>query len=217
MRGNTAGQRKASLRLALVLAGSCVAAAGVGFGGFSAWQVTTENDGNAFTIGAIHHTNTVGSATCNDSSVTPATTCAVIYSSASGAYAAPGDSLSGTVTINIPSSSTLSSTMTLGPAASNPYTNNPSSSSLCSNLQLTITDGESGATTGNVYGGASGASLASFTSPVSVKTSGTSSTWNSGNSDTFTFTVTYPAVSGGNPISDMGSSCTAKFLFTQSA
>ena len=210
-------QGRTRLRLALVFGLCTIAALGIGFGGFSAWQVTTENDGNTFSNGAVHHTNTVGSTTCNDSAVTPATTCAVIYATPNGTYEAPGSSLSGTVTINIPASSTFASTMTLGPAASSPYTNNPSSSTLCTSLQLEITDGESGAATGNVYGGASGASLSAFTSPVAIKTSGGSSSWVSGNSDTFTFTVTYPNNPSGNNISEEGASCTAKFLFAQSS
>ena len=210
-------RKKTRLRLALVLGLSAIAAAGIGFGGFSAWQVTTENDGNTFANGAVHHTNTVGSTTCSDNSVTPATTCAVIFATPNGSYEAPGSSLSGTVTINIPSSNTFASTMTVGPAASTPYTNTPSSSTLCTSLQLQITDGESGATTGNVYGGSSGASLASFTSAVSIKTSAGSSSWNNGDHDTFTFTVTYPDNPSGNNISEEGATCTAKFLFTQNS
>jgi hypothetical protein len=207
------------IRLALILGAASVGTAAIGFGGFSAWQVTTENDGNAFTTGAVHHTNTVGSTTCNDSSVTPATTCAVIYATAGGSYQKPGDSIQGTVTISIPSSSTLPSTLTLGPAASSPYTNSPSSSTLCSTLLLQITDGESGAATGNVYGGSAGASLSSFTSAAAIKTSGGATSWSSGNSDTFTFKVTYPNVTSGsgNSTAEMGSTCTAKFLFTQSS
>jgi hypothetical protein len=159
----------------------------------------------------------VGSTTCNDSSVTPATTCAVIYATSGGSYQKPGDNLQGAVSISIPSSSTLASTMTLGPAASSPYTNSPSSSTLCSTLLLQVTDGESGATTGNVYGGSNGASLSAFTTPVSIKTSGGSTSWSNGNSDTFTFKVTYPNVTSGsgNSTAEMGSTCTAKFLFTQ--
>jgi len=208
---------RGKLRLALVLGASTVAALGIGYGGFSAWQVTTENDGNAFTTGAVHHINTVGATVCDDSSVLPATVCGVIYSTASGAYQKPGDSLTGTVTINIPASSTLSSTMTLGPAAATPYTNNPVTSTLCGSLLLQVTDGEGGATAGNVYGGAAGASLSAFTTPVSIKTSGGSATWVIGNSDAFTFKVTYPNVVTGNPAVEMGSTCTAKFLFTQSS
>jgi hypothetical protein len=207
--------RGGPLRLALVIGASAVAATAIGFGGFSAWQVTTENDGNAFTTGAVHHTNTVGSTTCNDSSVSPATTCAVIYATTGGSYQKPGDSIQGTVTISIPSSSTLPSTMTVGPAASSPYTNSPSSSTLCSTLLLQVTDGETGATTGNVYGGSGGASLSAFTSAVAIKNSAGSSSWASGDSDTFTFKVTYP--SGSTSTAEMGSTCTAKFLFTQSS
>jgi len=207
------------VRLAAILGISAVAAAAIGYGGFSAWQVTTENDGNAFAAGAIHHTNTVGSTTCNDSSVTPTTTCGVIYATAGGSYQRPGDSLTGTVTISIPASSTLSSSMTLGPAASSPYTNSPSSSTLCSSLLLQVTDGESGATTGNVYGGASGASLTAFTTAAAIKNSGGSATWASGDSDTFTFKVSYPNVTtgSGNSSAEMASTCTAKFLFTQAS
>ncbi len=211
-----AALRKAGrTRLALVLAAGSIAAAGIGFGGLSAWQVTTENDGNAFSTGAIHHTNTVGSTTCNDSSVTPATTCAVIYATAGGTYQKPGDSIQGTVTISIPASSTLTSTMTVGPAASTPYTNSPGSSTLCSTLLLQVTDNESGATQGNVYGGSSGASLSAFTSAAAIKTSAGSSSWVSGDSDAYTFKVTYPSSSSST--AEMGSTCTAKFLFTQSS
>jgi hypothetical protein len=51
---------KRSVRLALVLGAAVAGTALVGWGGLAAWQAYTQNAGNAFAVGTLTHTNTVG-------------------------------------------------------------------------------------------------------------------------------------------------------------
>jgi spore coat-associated protein N len=186
-----------NLHLAALAAGTLAVAGLIGFGGLAAWTVTTQNNGSTFATGTVHHTNLakVGGAgagvSCNDT--TSPASCGVIFTLAA---AKPGSSTTGTVQLT--NTGTLPSTFTLTLASATGGT-------LCNSLNALIVDNE--ATPATVYN----ASLSAM-GAQSLKASTASATWNTSDTGTYTFTISLPA---GSANSDMGQTCTAAYLWTQ--
>src|SRR5215469_8638713 len=90
-------RRRSGPRLFLILGLSVMATAAVSFGGLALWTVTTQNNGNSFATGSIHHQNdahlngALAPVTCTDQSTPAATACGAIFQIAN---AGPGSSIS---------------------------------------------------------------------------------------------------------------------------
>ncbi|MGD1034383.1 MAG: hypothetical protein ABR977_08115 [Candidatus Dormibacteria bacterium] len=194
---------KRSLRLALVMGAAVAGTALVGWGGLAAWQAYTQNNGNAFAVGSLAHSNVANGSTVTcystTSSAQAATTpCAVIVSG------------------NIMSSSWTGATGTVaitntGTLASNFSLSSPSApvGSLCADLSLTVTGQDSPTPYVNQ------ASIGSI-SPTPLNTGAGASNWATGATNTFTFAVA-PATGFGSNDAVLGQTCTFNVLFTQSA
>jgi hypothetical protein len=194
-RKKTKGRKAAAL---FMLGGGTIAALGlVGFGGMSAWTVATQNNGSTFATGTVHHSNLakVGGAgagvSCTDA--TSPASCGVIFTLAG---AKPGSSTTGTVQLTNTGSLASTFQLTLASAAGG---------TLCTSLNAQIVDNEAGAVT--VYNG----SLAAMTAQ-NLKQSAGNPIWNTGDSGTYTFTISLPL---GSANSDMGQTCTAAYTWTQ--
>lgn len=195
-RKKSKGRKAAAL---FMLGGGTIAALGlVGFGGMSAWTVATQNNGSTFATGTVHHSNLakVGGAgagvACTDA--TSPASCGIIFTLAG---AKPGSSTTGTVQLTNTGSLTSTFQLTLASATGG---------TLCTSLNAQVVDNEtSGAVT--VYNG----SLAAMTAQ-NLKQTASSTTWNNGDSGTYTFTISLPLASVN---SDMGQTCTAAYTWTQ--
>lgn len=201
----TPEKKRRRLRAGIALGATFVATWVVGFGGLALWTVVTENDNSSFSNGAVHHTNTAavtagGSVTCDDNQTLPATTCGIIFDVVG---ASPGFSRQvGTVQItntgSIPTTFQLSLKSAVVSGAG---------TTLCGTLQVSISDSEAPPVT--VYSGG----LSAMPAQSLARQAG-GLTWNSGDSDTFAFTLTLPTTS---PSSDQNSTCTVDYLWTQSS
>ncbi len=186
------------IRAGLTLAITTLALSAIGFGGLAGWSVSTPNAATVFAGGSMVLSDSVGANTCTATlSSTPATGCAVIFSSANIPLG-PGDSAPGTVTIT--NNGTLPADIELTETA----TPSPSTSSICSELDLTI-NGDAGPTNYTP----TPTTLAAFASTTGVALSTPLAA--SGGSDTYNFDVSMNAAA---PSSDSGQSCTAAFTFT---
>ncbi len=175
-----------------------MASAAIGFGGLAAWTVTTQNNGSSFSAGTVHHTNKATSNITVTNATGPASviaTCSDVTSPGSCGLvinvfnARPGASATGS--IQITNTGTLASAFTFNLVGA-PV------GALCNDLTLQVVDNEA-APQAVAIGG-------------SIRTSGGSLTFNPADTGTYTFTVTLSAAA---PVSDMGASCTAPFIFTQ--
>jgi hypothetical protein len=198
-------QLRAGMVFVLVLAGTAL----IGWGGFAAWQAVTQNNGSTATTLGVHMSNVAAvyggtAVTCTDQNSPSA--CGAIFA-AQGITPGYGPTKVGSVTITntgtepstfqlLLSSATVGSADPLWTAADN---------TLCSDLQLTVTDSESPAFT--VYSG----SLAAMPAKA-IATSGGAATWNPGASDTFNFSLALPS---GGVTTDEDSVCTAAFTWGQ--
>jgi hypothetical protein len=193
---------KRSVRMALVLSAAVAGSALIGWGGLAAWQAYTQNNGNAFSVASLSHTNVAnGGVTCNstNSSATAASTpCSVIVSGSSLTSGWTGS----TGTVVITDTGALPSTFSVS-------TPSAPTGSLCPALNLTIT----GADSVTPYVSQTGIAAISAT-PLNTSTGSTA--WSSTNSNTFTFHVT-PESGFGTDNSVPGESCNFNVLFTQSA
>jgi hypothetical protein len=183
------------LGLVALIGGTIAAACLIGFGGLAAWTVTTQNAGNAFAAGSVHHTNLakLNGAGVGTSCTDQAGVCGVIFTLAN---AKPGSSVSGTVQITNNAGS-LPSTFSLSLSSS--------SGALCASLNASITDNET--TPQNFYNGTLSAMGAQ-----SLKSSAGNASWPASDTGTYTFTITLPASSANT---DMGQTCTAAYTWTQ--
>jgi hypothetical protein len=199
---------KRSVRLALVLGAAVAGTALVGFGGLAAWQAYTQNAGNAFAVGTLSHTNQVGAGVvCNStlSSSAPGA-CSVIVGGPVGSPTQLTSEFTGTSgTVTIKNTGSLSSTFQmLMPSA-------PAGGALCSDLTLTVKDGESPAAT--VY---PMTALTAQMAPVALNSSAGIATWAQNDSNTFTFTI---GVTSGYSTDDsvLGTSCGFTINFVQAS
>ena len=188
-----------SLRVALVLGAAIGGTALVGWGGLAAWTAYTQNSGNAFTAGSLSHTNNVS---CTSGS-TPTICNAIVTASNMGSG---WSGASGTVVIK--NTGSLPSTFTL----SSPSGDLPSGS-LCADLNLTITDGESAPAT--VYSSTNGISTSSGIPSSALKADNGDSSWAQNDQGTFTFSVTPNNPTYENNQSAPQESCTFDVLFSQ--
>ncbi|MBV8194403.1 MAG: hypothetical protein JOY80_02630, partial [Candidatus Dormibacteraeota bacterium] len=125
----------------------------------------------------------------------------------------PGSSTTGTLTIT--NTGTLASTFSLAqPSSATPTASSSEAghTTLCTDLSLTITDNESGATTGNVYGGSSGLTLVMGSTTAALKSSAGATSWPNNASGVYTFTVTLPSTS---PYTDENATCTSTFQVSE--
>lgn len=194
-----------TLRLSLALGMTAASAAVVGAGGLAAWTVVTENDNSTVATGSVHHSNVAtvnggAAVTCNDTN-SPAS-CGAVFTVAG---MKPGQSVNNN-TVKITNTGSLQSTFVLSQPSA-PVTTSAvgGHTTLCSNLTMTIVDNES--TPATIYNGA-----ITMAAGVNLKASTGSVNFNNGDSGTYTFTITLPATS---PYTDSESTCTAKFLWTQ--
>ena len=202
---------KRSVRLALVLGAAVAGTALVGFGGLAAWQAYTQNSGNTFSVGTLSHTNVVtgNGVTCGsttDSSKAAATPCKVIVTGDIDTSSWGGAHNSVVITNDTTS---MPSTFSLSSPASD-----PPQGGLCAYLSLQVSGIDS--PIGSPY---VSQSLIGSINSTQLNTSGGNSTWNAGDSNTFTFTV-----SAGTGFADpantdkvLGQTCTFDVLFTQAA
>jgi hypothetical protein len=197
-------KNRRSVRLALVLGAAVAGTALVGWGGLAAWQAYTQNSGNAFSVGSLSHTNVAnGGVVCTATETTTAaaeTPCQVIVSGTSLTSAWTGST--GSVVI------TNTGALTTSFAVSSPPADAPTGA-LCGDLNLTVT----GADSATPYASQTGiAPLAS----TPLNDSAGDAAWATGDSNTFTFSVT-PGSTFGSDDSVPGESCSFDVLFTQSA
>ncbi len=200
-------KKRRGLRLFFILGATILGTGAIGFGGLALWTVTTQNNGNQFATGSVHHSNTArlngagAPIACTD--VTSPGPCGVIYTIAN---AGPGDSITGNVTLV--NTGTRNSTFTLGPGTgANAQTASPAGSNLCNDLNLTIVDNNPIPVT--VYNG----SLSAFSTTANLGQAAGSNTWAPGDQNRFTFTVTLPI--GTSNVTDMSAACTGGFLWSQ--
>ena len=132
---------------------------------------------------------------CNDGNSPLA--CGIVFTSLPGQK--PGNSTSGTVQIT--SNASLQTTFNVSEVSA---VTTGAGATLCHDLTLTIVDSEGAPVT--VYSGA----LDALPS-LGVNTTGGSVNWNNTDTDTFNFTASL----GGSASSDMGSTCTVAFLWSQ--
>lgn len=191
-----------------------IAAVGVGFGGMSAWQVTTQNNGNTVSTGSVHHSNTTtldaggnsATTTCLDSGSASPGTCGMIFKISA---LKPGGSSSNTLTLT--NTGTLASSFVLT-EPSTPVTSSPESghTTLCASLTLVITDNESMPAT--LYSNPIVMGQGGSPTSVTLKASNGNTSWAQSNSGIFTFAITLPTSS---VYTDSDSTCTAAMLITQ--
>ena len=198
---------RVGLVLLLVLAGTAL----IGWGGLAAWQAVTQNNNSYAQTDGVHMQNVATitypssqtPVTCTDQ--TSPSSCGAIFqvSSITPGFSQPA----GTVQITNIGTEASNFTLNLKSAAVSADDSfwTASDTTLCADLQLAVVDSE--ATPRTVYSG----SLASMTS-ASLYSSLASTTWNPGDSDTFTFTVSLPTSS---PNTDEDSKCTAVFTWGQ--
>jgi hypothetical protein len=196
-------QLRAGMVFVLVLAGTAL----IGWGGLAAWQAVTQNNGSTASTLGVHMQNVATETgmepvTCTD--LTSPGDCGAIFT-ASGIT--PGySSQVGTVTITNTGTEASTFGLSLQSAVAD-----PGDSTLCADLQLTVTDLASPLVP--VYSG----SLAAWTDVVAIPDSGGNPTWTQGASDTFSFSLTLPSTIQGapDPATDEDSECTAAFTWTQ--
>lgn len=201
---------RAGMVLVLVLAGTAL----IGWGGLAAWQAVTQNNGSTATTLGVHHSNaatvTGGTAVqCNDQS--SPTACGAIFD-VTGITPGYGPTQVGTVTITNTGSEASTFALQLTPSA--PPTVSAADSfwtasdtTLCSDLQLAVTDSEG--TAHSYYSGP----LDSMPTLTGLMDSSGNTRWVTGASDTFNFSLALPSTS---PNTDEDSTCTASFTWGQS-
>lgn len=205
------------IRAIVTLSVTGVATAAIGFGGLAAWTAVTENDGSSFATGTVHHSNgatanvsvvnATGSAVpiVNCTDATSPGACGLIINVTA---AKPGAVATGTVKIT--NTGSLDSTFALSQVGA-PVVGG-AGVTLCGDLTLQVQDNESPVGTPVTT-----QALTAVTGSYALKTSNTSpihsnsATWSTTDTGTFTFTFSLP----GSVNTDQGSTCTAKFLFTQ--
>ncbi|MGA8015924.1 MAG: hypothetical protein WCB85_08415 [Candidatus Dormiibacterota bacterium] len=198
---------RAGMVLLLVLAGTAL----IGFGGLAAWQAVTQNNGSTASTLGVHHSNvatvTGGTAvSCTDQ--TSPSACGVIFdvSKITPGY---GPTQAGTVAItNIGSeTSTFSLQLSAAPAVTGDDSFwTASDDTLCSDLQLTISDSQ---TASHIY---YSGSLVSMPTLSNLMDNGGNTNWITGATDTFKFTLALP---NSSPNTDEDSTCTASFTWGQ--
>ena len=191
---------KRSVRLALVLSAAVAGTALVGWGGLAAWQAYTQNNGNAFSVSTLSHTNVASNGvTCSSttsSALAASTPCSVIVNGSSLTSSWTGST--GSVVITDTGALASSFTVSTPAAPTGP---------LCAALNLSITDADSGTPYVTQTG------IAAIT-PTPLKTSTGSSSWAQNNSNTFNFNVT-PETGFATDNSVPGETCSFDVLFTQ--
>jgi hypothetical protein len=197
---------RAGMVFVLVLAGTAL----IGWGGLAAWQAVTQNNGSTASTLGVHHSNvatvTGGTAvTCNDQ--TSPAACGAIFD-VTGITPGYGPTQVGTVAIT--NTGTEASTFDLflksATVSGDDAYWTAADNTLCSDLQLTVTDSETVVHT--LYSGP----LSGMTTPVALSDSGGHATWNPGATDTFNFSLALP---GASPNTDEDSMCTAAFQWGQ--
>lgn len=196
--------KRRTARLAIVLGATVAGTAVIGWGGLAAWQAYTENNGNTVTAGTVSHTNKVDAGTpCNSKPSLP-NACDVIFNVSGITPTWAGV----THTVVITNTGSLTSTFALSTNTAGTTTVHAPTGNLCGDLNLSVTDANgnsifNGAMTGSING-------------VALVNSANSGAWATNDSDTFTFAITAGTGLATNS-ADAGQSCTASFLFTQSA
>ncbi|MGA9112704.1 MAG: hypothetical protein WB802_02740 [Candidatus Dormiibacterota bacterium] len=204
---NRQGSDRRKLRVGMVFVLVLAGTALIGWGGLAAWQAVTQNNGSTASTLGVHHSNVAtvtggGAVSCTDQS-SPGT-CGAIFD-ASKITPGYGPTQVGTVTITNTGTeaSTFNLQLTSAVVSGDDTMWTSADSTLCADLKLTIADAEPH----TVYSG----SLSGL--PVEgLDSSAGSPTWNSGDSDTFTFSLALP---GGSPNTDEDSTCTAVFTWGQ--
>ncbi len=200
---------RAGMVLVLVLAGTAL----IGWGGLAAWQAVTQNNGSTAITDGVHMQNVATptggtSTTCTDQ--TSPSGCGVIFT-VSNITPGYGPAAVGTVAITNTGSEQATFDVSLKSAAvtgADSFWNASTDTTLCSDLQLTVTDSETSPVT--VYTGSLSAMSATG---IAVKDSGGSAIWPSGATNTFTFTLSLPTSS---PNTDEDSTCTADYTWGES-
>ena len=187
------------LRLLLILGVSVLATAAIGFGGLAAWTVTTQNNGSTFSTGTVHHSNLAtvsggAGVSCTDQ----AGVCGIIFTSL--ANQKPGSPAT-TGTVKIVNTGSLTSTFVLTEASA---VTSGAGVTLCHDLNLSIVGNDAGPTT--YYN-----SALDGLGATPLKQSGASLNWANLDTGTYTFSITLP----GSASTDMGSTCTAAFTWSQ--
>jgi hypothetical protein len=187
----------------------------IGFGGLAAWQVTSQNSGNAVSTGSVHHSNSTqfdssgnsASTTCFDSGSATPGTCGMVFK-VTGLR--PGQS-SATSTLTLTNTGTLASAFALT-EPSTPATTSPESghTTLCTNLSMTITDNES--PTQTLYSNPITMGQGGSPTAVTLKASSGHTSWSQNESGVFTFTI---SLSSTSPYTDSDATCTASLLVTE--
>jgi hypothetical protein len=191
-----------------------LAATGVGFGGLSAWQVTSQNTGTVAT-GSVHHSNTTQydasgnsvNTTCLDSGSASPGTCGMVFKIAA---LRPAQTVTGG-TLTIVNTGTLAAGFVLTELSA-PTTSSSDSghTTLCSNLTVVITDNES--TPATLYSNPLVFGQGGSPNSVTLKSSTGATSWAASASGVFTFAIT---LSSSSPYTDSNSTCTATMLVTE--
>lgn len=168
----------------------------LGFGAVASWTASTTNPGNSFAAGTLHILDSQGSGCTDISAQTPPTCTAIL--TATGMKPG-GPPVTGTVTIT--NTGTLAGTYSLQAL------NETGSATLCSHLDLTVTD-DATPTANTIYsgtvGGMAGAGSIALTpdNPFAASTG----------AHTFTFSVQLDATT--STTADEGLTCSVDFQWT---
>ncbi|MGA2284152.1 MAG: hypothetical protein ABSH07_10905 [Candidatus Dormibacteria bacterium] len=194
---------RAGMVFVLVLAGTAL----IGWGGLAAWQAVTQNNGSTASTLGVHMQNAaavtgaINPVTCTD--LTSPGACGVVFD-ASGIKPGYGPTQVGTVAITNIGTEASTFQLSLQSAVVSGDDGNwtAADDTLCSHLQLTVTD----STGHNVWLG----SLAAMPNENITDSAG-NLVWNSGATDTFSFSLALP----GTANTDEDSMCTATFTWGQ--
>jgi hypothetical protein len=207
------------IRIALVLWGTVATTGLISFGGLASWQSYTDNP-SSVAAESLGHANTSAGVSCTSVSSTTllnqsGDTCSAVIAIANVSPDSPATLATGTV--RIVNTGQLSSTFSLSMLTA-PRGN------LCADLQLTVTDLNSGAPdSGTVYPATT--LSAQITSPITLYDNAAtpSTTWTGGGTapggtgatgNTFTLSVT-KGPSFNTDSADQGQSCSFDTLFTE--
>jgi hypothetical protein len=194
---------RAGMVFVLVVAGTAM----IGWGGLAAWQAVTQNNGSTATTLGVHMSNAatvenMTPVTCTDQSAPG--TCGAIFnaSNITPGYSSPVGTVQITNTGTETSTFNLHLTSAVASKADSLWTS--ADTTLCADLQLTITDTE--LPPFPVYSGP----LAKMPDKALATSSGAPN-WGTGATDTFNFSLALPGMAN----TDEDSVCTAVFTWGQ--
>lgn len=208
---------RAGMVFVLVVAGTAL----IGWGGLAAWVAVTQNNGSTASTLGVHMQNvatvtgdTSGGVLCTDQSAPG--TCGAVFD-VTGLKPGWGTTQVGTVTITNTGTEASTFNLELTPTAMPTVSAAPSDSdwnssadtTLCGDLQLTVTDSQSLNPYTYYHGPLSKMNTAL---PISLYDSNGHTTWQPWTTDTFKFSLSLPLSS---PNTDEDSTCIASFTWGQ--